>query len=193
MPNRAKIWRTACSLLHPPREKKSPYHDDEVDQFLYGSPSRVPDSYKDAIFHVALWAIHFSVIHSFDEKAAPTQIHQALIVQKLSMIATQEFFGNPRNKKCKDTALEWANIPGLVIIDTDFSITIVPPELDHVPLPLTSLVPIPSLPYHPHLPFPAIFFFCTAGFLASLCPFPLNLIMPWLQGLLYHVSNTWVA
>ncbi|KAJ9052444.1 hypothetical protein DSO57_1034087 [Entomophthora muscae] len=73
--------------------------------------ARVPDSYKGAIFHVALWAIHSSVIHSFDEKAAPTQIHQALLDHEFSWIATQAFFEKPRDKKCKFHSSGMGNHP----------------------------------------------------------------------------------
>ncbi|KAJ9051144.1 hypothetical protein DSO57_1007295 [Entomophthora muscae] len=105
---------------------------------------KAPDFYKGAIFHVALWAIHSSFIHHFEEEATPTQINQVLVTQKLSWMVTQTFFGSSRKKICKAIALEWAFISGLVAIDTEFSVTIVPPELDcEQPFPLSPVSPSP--------------------------------------------------
>ncbi|KAJ9078231.1 hypothetical protein DSO57_1008896 [Entomophthora muscae] len=93
----------------------------------------VPYSYKGEIFHVALWAIHSSAIHSFEEESTPAQIHQALVAHKLSWSEMQALFDSSKDKMCKAITLKWAIIPGLVIIDTEFSVNIVSPELNLAP------------------------------------------------------------
>ncbi|KAJ9084552.1 hypothetical protein DSO57_1023330 [Entomophthora muscae] len=137
-----RICQDACVILRPARPYSTPMEGSVVEWFFIDAPSRIPESFCEAVFHTALWVIHSAVIKSFTSMPHLAFALNSLIAHKLGWIMSQVFYGNQSSTMCRELVDKWSSLPGLVLFLVQNQAVFVLPETFHQPL--TPALPSPQ-------------------------------------------------